>query len=136
MEIIIQLIIGTGGWWVLHILAVRREIRASWRKFAQEAAKDVESLEDIALTYHQSKSRDILAEETIFKYLNRLENKLYILDTHLEDINLRTFNSLKAAITAHNFQTQNFKPQTSKSLILKSIMAWSSHLIGELYQAH
>lgn len=124
------------GWFIANYLTACRERKSEWRKLALSAVKDIELIEKKAIKYHKCKNRDIGMEEDIVRSLERLQEKISLLQNNLRGITNFTFIKFRQAITLRNFQTNTFTPQQPNSPILKSIMAHATGVITMLYTAN
>lgn len=125
------------GWFLVHRLAVSREQQAEWRNFSRVLADEIEKIENLALTYHKNANRDFALEEELLKRLDRAEEKLGILSSHLTSLeNSWCIRNLANAITLKNFQTAHHMSKGADSQIYREIIVATSHVLYQLYNAH
>lgn len=107
------------GWIVVHFLARHRDLERDWRAFAIETVKNINIIEEDAIRYHTSDTRNRDSEQKIKQSLSELDTRLNALKKFFrfnEDISF-----FRAAITLDNFASSGFKKQDYPSVILNDI---------------
>lgn len=108
------------GWLIVNWQNNKREERKELRSSLTDISKNIEGIEDSAITYHTSLARTLPLEKTINLNISRLSSKIRHLRFDSENVKL-SFIELKKSITLDNFETNRFAQQNSDSEITDSI---------------
>lgn len=122
------------GWWLVHTLTIYRERKAEWRRFSSQIVTDIEKIEELALSYHKNKDRNIKLEEEIITKLDRINVKLQIISNNMKGVDFSKFTSFRKSILLNNFQTNKHSSFSYESDLIKNIINSANTLITMLYE--